>query len=89
MAPNKLGLYHMNGNGSDLVYDWYAEGWPYTEVVVDPIGITSGVKKVVRGGNYTYSPSGNTNFSRQRVDPERSSSTMRSWRCAQSPIKLP
>ncbi len=89
MAANKLGLYQMNGNASDLVYDWYAEGWPYTETVVDPTGINTGVKKVVRGGHKGNSPLHNTNFSRHSVTSNKEASPLRGWRCAQSPITLP
>ncbi len=89
MAPNKLGLYQMNGNASDLVYDWYAEGWPYKDTVVDPTGINTGVKKVTRGGNQGNSPLHNTNFSRYHANPDKDAHTVQGWRCAQSHIKLP
>ncbi len=89
LAPNKLGLHHMNGNNEDLVYDWYAESWPYTETAIDPTGINTGVKKVVRGGNHRNSPMGNTNFSRHSTNPDKNADTVQGWRCAQSPIKLP
>jgi formylglycine-generating enzyme required for sulfatase activity len=63
---NELGIYDMSGNACEWVWDWY--GYDYNAVastddggsvvgaVVDPIGVTSGSKRVARGGSWTTSP---------------------------------
>ncbi len=59
--PNELGLYDMSGNVSEWCSDWYDQnfGFPIQNNTLivpanqnDPIGPSTGTKKVVRGGSY-------------------------------------
>ena len=53
--PNVWGLYDMHGN----VYEWCWDWWDYYDSgdspETDPVGASSGVDRVARGGNWAYS----------------------------------
>lgn len=49
-APNSLGLYDMSGNVLQWCWDW-AGGYS-TESQIDPIGASSGEKRIIRGSCY-------------------------------------
>ncbi|WP_461256747.1 SUMF1/EgtB/PvdO family nonheme iron enzyme [Treponema sp. R80B11-R83G3] len=49
-APNSLGLYDMSGNVFELCWDWY--GNYSNEDQTDPMGASSGTKRVARGGGW-------------------------------------
>lgn len=50
--PNAFGLYDMHGNVEEWCLDWYGQ---LTSGVSDPIGSSSGVYRVLRGGGWCHS----------------------------------
>ena len=52
LAPNALGLYDMSGNVWEWCWDWY--GNYSSKVKEDPIGVSSGSTRVIRGGVWSY-----------------------------------
>ncbi len=51
--PNELGIYDMNGNIDEWVWDWWGE---YSSAPqINPKGPSSGKKRVIRGGSWRHS----------------------------------
>jgi len=49
---NQWGLYDMHGNVCEWCLDWY-EGYPPGSII-NPVGVTSGLSRVLRGGCWVY-----------------------------------
>ncbi|MDM8522743.1 SUMF1/EgtB/PvdO family nonheme iron enzyme [Desulfococcaceae bacterium HSG8] len=65
--PNAWGLYDMHGNIWEWCQDWYGD---YPDVAVtDPIGPSSGLKRVVRGGSFRAKVEYCRSASRSDVSP--------------------
>ncbi len=59
-APNDLDLYDMSGNVWEFCFDFYNSdvtlndsSYSVDEVILDPLGATSGSSRVIRGGGYS------------------------------------
>ncbi len=60
--PNELGIYDMTGNVWEYCYDWHSL---YTDQAqTNPMGATTGEKRVLRGGCYHYDSKNCTNTNR-------------------------
>jgi formylglycine-generating enzyme required for sulfatase activity len=60
--PNELGIYDMTGNVWEYCYDWHSQ---YTDQAqTNPMGATTGEKRVLRGGCYHYDSKNCTNTNR-------------------------
>jgi formylglycine-generating enzyme len=52
---NELGLYDMNGNVWEWMWDWWSERYA-TGVLIDPTGPRSGTYQATRGGSWNHQP---------------------------------
>src|SRR5207249_3457676 len=50
-APNVWGLYDMHGNVWEWCQDWWSPALP-GGTVTDPLGSSTGTKRVIRGGSW-------------------------------------
>ncbi len=68
-APNPFGLYDVNGNVQEWVWDWF-DPLIYTEEDRhDPTGPMTGTNRVLRGGSWKTTPFLHRNASRGGSDP--------------------
>ena len=79
-APNKWGLYDMNGNSFEYCQDWYGS-YPAGSVT-DPVGPSTGSHRIIRGGGWIWNGSRRTcrSASRNYVLPG-SRSIQEGFRC--------
>lgn len=74
MIPNALGLYHVNGNVREWVFDFYG---PYEKrSVANPWGARSGIYRICRGGGYTDSGKDLRCAYREPLNPKTKSSNL-------------
>jgi formylglycine-generating enzyme required for sulfatase activity len=52
LRPNELGLYDMSGNVWEWCVDWYDSSYYSSSPSYNPIGISSGSNRVLRGGGF-------------------------------------
>lgn len=71
-VPNGLNIYDMTGNVNELCQDWYSDDYYKSSSHDNPTGPINGVQRVMRGGSWNSSASGNstmTNTTRSGVNP--------------------
>jgi formylglycine-generating enzyme required for sulfatase activity len=66
-APNAWGLYDMHGNMWEWCWDWY--GGYNTVPQTDPIGVSSGSNRVLRGGGWGGPAQDARSAGRANADP--------------------
>ena len=67
-AANAWGLYDMSGNVWEWCWDWYGDEYP-SEAESNPLGVSSGSNRVVRGGGWRSSAQAARSAFRGFVDP--------------------
>jgi len=68
--PNPFGLYNVHGNVSEWCSDWLSPNSYTPGVEEDPTGLTTGTRKVIRGGGYSNPPFSATSYWRMGHDPK-------------------
>jgi formylglycine-generating enzyme required for sulfatase activity len=67
-AANNWGLHDMHGNASEWCWDWYGAYAKISEI--DPVGVSSGLMRVTRGGTAESGLSGVRSASRRAIIPD-------------------
>ncbi|KGT94083.1 hypothetical protein NG99_10565 [Erwinia typographi] len=84
-TPNPLGLYDMQGNGTDWIKDWYAADYYHHSLAKDPVGPAEGNKRVIRGTH--HDAGGGYTITRGSMAPDKvlgPPSTSSGFRCAEN-----
>jgi len=68
--PSPLGIYDLNANATEWIYDWYDETYYQSSEKTNPKGPPSGQEKVMRGGANYNSAGANTTLHRESRPPK-------------------
>lgn len=67
--PNAWGLYDMHGNVFEWCCDWLGDSYDTTQME-DPVGLSSGTQRVLRGGAWSFDVSFSTASRRHATTPD-------------------
>jgi len=70
---NSLGIYDMSGNVCEWCLDWYNETYYTANAVTNPVNLTVGSYRILRGGGY-YNKAGNCRSTNRNFDYANSNS---------------
>jgi len=87
-GASSFGVMNMGGNIREWVFDLYAEDYSYRENLKNPVNLSTGEDRVVRGGGYGTIRTAARTAARFGRDPYYSSSDY-GFRCVSSAITLP
>ena len=84
-GTSPYGAVDMSGNVWEWVADWYADGYPVSDLAINPVGPTAGENRVVRGGSWFNSQSSVRSTKRSFLNPlDQDDQT--GFRCAYPPL---